>query len=97
TVVHNMCLIWSKRSTCVSPEARVVVSESGDILSPKYAPETTAPAIIAGLISMLSPIPIPATPTVAMVDQELPITTEIIEQINKIVTKKYVGLISCKP
>ena len=45
--------------------ARLVVSERGETLSPKYAPDTMAPAVIASDIPIPLAIPIKATPTVA--------------------------------
>ena len=70
-----------KRSTPTVPEARLVVSDNGDILSPKKAPETIAPAVIVSEISMAPAIPINATPTVATVVNELPIEIPTILQI----------------
>ncbi len=58
------------------PGARFVVSESGDILSPKYAPETMAPAAMANGTPSPSATPIKATPTVPAVVQELPVTKD---------------------
>ena len=56
-----------------------------------------APAIIPAGISMLNPIPIPATPTVAIVDQLLPIAKDTMAHIIAIVTKNNEGVISFKP
>ena len=61
--------------------ARLVVSLSGDILSPKYAPEITAPAIIPTGKPMAFPMPISAIPTVADVVQLLPVATDINAQM----------------
>ena len=55
--------------------ARLVVSESGDILSPKYAPEMTAPAVIGAERPMIWAMPINARPIVPAVVHELPIET----------------------
>ena len=44
TVVYHIDLMWSKSGTSADDEARSVVSERGLILSPKNAPEMTAPA-----------------------------------------------------
>lgn len=44
------------------PEARFVLSEKGDSLSPKSAPQITAPAIIPGGKPMAMPMPIIASP-----------------------------------
>ena len=43
-VVISIYLIWVYRSTPATDAERLVVSERGDILSPKYAPDITAPA-----------------------------------------------------
>src|SRR3546814_10073851 len=57
TVVGIMFLMCENRSTPVTAGARFVVSESGDTLSPKNAPDTTAPAV--QYIGMPKPAPIP--------------------------------------
>ena len=80
-----------KRSTPTVPEARLVVSDNGDILSPKKAPETIAPAVIVSEISMAPAIPINATPTVATVVNELPIEIPTILQIKNTMAKKKFG------
>ena len=77
--------------------AKFVVSESGDILSPKYAPEITAPAIMPVGIPKALPIPINAIPTVADVVQELPVAIEIIAAIITDAGKKIAGLKTCNP
>ena len=64
-------------------EASVQVSDSGDILSAKNAPETMAPAAIATLASKALLIPINATPIVAAVVKLLPSATPIIEVSTK--------------
>ncbi len=45
TVVINIYRIWSKILTPTVDDAMIVVSDSIDSLSPKYAPEIIAPAI----------------------------------------------------
>ena len=62
-------------------EDKLVVSLNGDNLSPKYAPEITAPAIIPEGIPIALPIPISAIPTVADVVQLLPDAKDIIAHI----------------
>lgn len=49
-----------------------VVSDKGNILSPNSAPNTTAPATIAGFAPNAAAIPKNATPTVAQVAKPLP-------------------------
>jgi hypothetical protein len=51
----------------------------------------TAPATIGAGIPILSPMPIPATPIVPIVDHELPIESATTAQIRQIVNKKYAG------
>ncbi len=72
-------------------EARLVVSENGESLSPKYAPDTMAPAAIPEGTPNVVPIPISATPTVPAVDQELPVIKETTEDRTQAVTKKKEG------
>ena len=63
--------------------ARFVVSLKGDILSPKYAPEITAPAVIPAGILKATPTATSAIPTVAEVVYELPVVRETnVETIN---------------
>ena len=57
--------------------ARLVVSETGDILSPKLAPETTIPATSARGMPSASPNPISTTPMVAIVPQAVPVASDI--------------------
>jgi len=76
-----MDLIWSNKSASATPAARFVESESGDILSPKIAPETTAPAVIAAGMPNPYPMPMNATPKVAPVVHELPVATDEMAQI----------------
>src|SRR5690625_6175195 len=63
-VVHVIFLICANKSTFNIEDAMFVVSESGDILSPKKAPETIAPAVIGSDTSIALDIPIKATPMV---------------------------------
>ena len=60
-----MLLMCSNRSMPTMEAAMPVVSDSGDILSPNSAPDTTAPATIAGLALNAGAMPINATPAVA--------------------------------
>ena len=72
-VVHIICLMWVKRSVPATAGARLVVSDSGDILSPKYEPEIIAPAVTAGERPSPTEIPIRAAPKVPATVHELPI------------------------
>ena len=70
-----------KRLEFAIAAAKLVVSLSGDNLSPKYPPDIIAPATIPELISIAFPIPIMAIPIVADVVQLLPVEIDIIAQI----------------
>src|SRR5829696_928204 len=61
-----------------------VVSESGVSLSPKYAPETTAPAVITGSAPSSGARATNATPSVAAVVHELPIVSPTRPQITTV-------------
>src|SRR5437660_4090075 len=58
-----------------------VVSDRGDILSPMYAPDTTAPAAIGAETPRTGAMPTNATPSVPAVVQELPVTMPTTAQI----------------
>ena len=83
-VVQTICRICVKRSVPVTAGARLVVSDKGDILSPKYAPEMIAPAVIAGERSSPIDTPINATPSVPATVQELPVARAAIAQIKHV-------------
>ena len=61
--------------------ARFVVSDKGDILSPKYEPEMTAPAVTSGESPNPAAIPINAAPSVPATVQELPMLSADSAQI----------------
>ena len=92
-----MFLMCLKRSLPATAEARLVESESGDILSPKMAPDRMAPAISASLTCMVIPIPSKAMPIVEIVVNPLPIETPINEQTMNTDGTKKLPLISLKP
>ena len=77
TVVHSWLRIWLHRSVPTQAGARLVVSDMGEILSPKTEPATTAPAMIA----MLAPWPwasaMQATPAVPAEDQLEPVMVDM--------------------
>ena len=77
--------------------AKLVVSDKGESLSPKYAPEITAPATIPIGIPNTFPMPINAIPTVADVVQLLPVAKEIIAQITMQAGRNIVGCKICNP
>ncbi len=80
-VVIIMYLIWSNKLDSVTAAARLVVSLSGDILSPKYAPDITAPATIPVSKPKTFPIPINAIHTVSGVYQLVPVAKDVNAQI----------------
>jgi len=65
---------------------RMVVSDNGVILSPKYAPQITAPAAVASGRPSTLAIPTKATPRVPAVVQELPVTMPTTAQMTAVVT-----------
>ena len=72
-----MLLICRCRVVPAAAGARLVVSEMGDILSPKDAPHKTMPAVSPDGIPMPAPIPIMASPMVPTVPQEVPMAMEV--------------------
>ena len=92
-----MYLICSNRFDPETAAARLVVSLNGDILSPKYAPEITAPATKPKSKPNAFPIPINPIPIVADVDQLLPVANATIALIITHVGKKNDALINFKP
>ena len=70
-----------------------VLSESGDILSPKYAPATIAPATAGSGAPIPAATLIRAAPTVPAAPQEVPVLTERITVTRKEVMIIYFGLI----
>ena len=77
--------------------AKFVVSESGDILSPKYAPDTTAPATIGSGAPSPEAIPIKATPMVPAEPHDVPVQMDTIAVTRNAVTIKNDGFIIFKP
>ena len=97
TVVSVMYFICVYRSPPAIAGARFVVSLSGDILSPKYAPEITAPAVIPGDILNAVPTATNAIPTVAEVVYELPVVRETIAVTINVRGRNTVGSIKFNP
>ena len=86
-----------KSGTPSDPEARVVVSDSGEILSPKYAPDIMAPATHPSSKPCALPMPIKAMPIVAMVVHDEPVITLTKAQIRHDDARNTSGCITCKP
>ena len=72
--------------------AMLVESESGDILSPKYAPDTTAPAVAASGASSAMAVPINATPMVPADPHEVPVAIDIAAVARNAVSTRWSGL-----
>ena len=94
TVVYIMYRICEKRSALAIEEARTVVSDMGDILSPKYAPEMMAPALKAGGMPMALPTPNRAMPMVAMVVHDVPVMTEMSDEMMQAHGRKNIGVMN---
>lgn len=84
-----MCL---NKGTLTAPEANTVVSDNGDILSPKYAPLIMAPAIQPSSNPWARPMPMRAMPMVAMVVHELPVMTLTMADMMQVEAKIYRGV-----
>ena len=95
--VNTMCPMCSNSVVPATAGARLVVSDRGDILSPKYAPDTTAPAVIAGENPRAIPTPIRAAPIDPAVDQDEPVARDTMEQSRQVVNKKILGLMILIP
>jgi hypothetical protein len=89
--------MWENKSAFAIDDAKTVVSDIGDILSPKYAPDIMAPALRADGTPRASPIPRRAIPMVAMVVQEVPVITEMREEMMQAHGRKTAGDIICTP
>ena len=85
------------KSTLHDDDARTVVSDRGDTLSPKYAPEMIAPAIHPSLYPITLPIPWNAMPIVAIVVHELPDRTDITAHTPHAMRRNIRGFIISKP
>src|SRR5699024_5108026 len=93
TVVHIIALICEKIFTLVTSAAKLVVSDSGDILSPKTAPAIIAPAAIFNCAL----IAISAMPAVDADPHAVPVATDVIAQIINADTKNKLGFKNSKP
>ena len=88
-----MCFICSYNSLPAAIGAKLVVSESGANLSPKNAPETTAPAVAGKDTPRPPAIPIIATPIVPADPHDVPVTTESSADAKNAVTNISLGFI----
>ena len=92
-----ICRTCVSKGTSLTAAAMLVVSESGDILSPRKAPLMTVAAVTPGSKPSPAPIPIRARPTVPIVPYEVPVNTEVMEQRMKLVARKNSGVMIFRP
>ena len=78
-------------------DARLVVSDTGDILSPNVAPHTTMPATMGSGMFMAAPIPISTTPIVPTVPHDVPVATDITAHKINPTARKILGFSQLKP
>src|SRR5699024_7597200 len=90
-VSQSMWRMWSKSFTPPIAAARFVVSDNGESLSPKNAPEMTAPATRGAGKPIPSPMAMNAMPTVAMVVSELPKTSDTTAGTRQASAEKIMG------
>ena len=93
----NIPFIWSYTVTSEASALKFVVSDTGDTLSPKKAPEIIAPATSGKGIPILVAIPINATPEVAADPHEVPVNVETIAVTTNAVTTTNLGCKNFKP
>ena len=86
--MYNICFICSYNSLPAAIGARLVVSDNGDNLSPKKAPDTTAPAVAGKDTPRPPAIPIIATPIVPAAPHEVPVIVDnSADNINAVTSK----------
>ena len=88
-VVHIIARICENIFTFVTNAAKLVVSDSGDILSPKTAPAMMAPAAIPKFIFNWLAMEISAIPAVDADPQAVPVAKLQMAEIINADTKKY--------
>ena len=96
-VVVSIYFICENTGTSDVDAAKTVVSLIIDILSPKYAPEIMAPAVQPSLKPIALPMPISATPMVAMVVHDEPVSSDTTAQIMHEAGRKIDGLKIFRP
>ena len=85
------------RGVSVTDDASTVVSDRGDILSPKYAPDRMAPAVHPAENPSAIPMPMNAVPMVATVVQELPVISETRAQMRHTARRNILGERTLRP
>ena len=88
---------WSITSISAIAADRTQLSDKGDSLSPKYAPDRTAPAVIGAGIPSAAPIPIIAIPEVPTVPQDVPVAIDVIAHNISVASRNIEGCITFKP
>ena len=94
---NSIARTCSSTSTLDKEDASTVLSDNGDSLSPKYAPDRTAPATSGNGIPSPSPIAIMAIPAVPAVPQDVPVATDMTEQMINVASRKILGCINSRP
>src|SRR5256885_10755976 len=89
--VYTMCLMCEYKFAFAPMAAMFVESESGDILSPKYAPDTTAPAITGSGALSAAAVPMIATPSVPADPHDVPVNDDIRAEPTNAVRAMYCG------
>ena len=97
TVVCIMQRICLKRSAPDTEDASTVVSDIGDTLSPKYAPDIMAPAVNGSGMPSALPMPSKAMPIVAIVVHDVPVITDTSEEMMQAHGRNNDGVIICTP
>src|SRR5699024_3975589 len=97
TVVHIIAFMCEKIFTLVTKAAKLVVSDSGDILSRNTAPAMIAPPAIPAGIFSCALIAISAMPAVDADPHAVPVATEVIAQIINADNKNKLGFKNSKP
>src|SRR5574344_1057063 len=93
-VIYFTCLY---RLTPATDAERLVVSERGETLSPKYAPEMIAPASQPTGSPIIVPALSMATPMVPTVVHELPARSDTIAQSRNVTSRNTLGWITISP
>lgn len=88
-VVPAICLICLKIGSSPTPAAKLVVSDIGDILSPKQAPQITAPAAHVSGTPAAAATPMRATPIV--------LTVVKLEPTNELITRQLKSAVAQVP
>ena len=96
-VLVSIDRMWLQRSVPATAGVRLVVSDSGDILSPKKAPETTAPAAQYSGTPSAWAMPMMARPTVPTVPHEVPVASETTVARMQVAGRKMRGLSMPRP